>query len=83
MLDRLLHHIGKFNQDGDVVSLEKVIRRKKENGSSVGDMRRVLLKQGCFQCRCHLCHHRPVTKSVKKTKGRHKHNREYLNEVDY
>lgn len=81
-MDRLLHHIGKYNQEGDAVSFEGIIRRKKKDGSSVGDMRRFLLKQGCFIGQCRLCHHLPVTKSAKKAKGRHKHSRGYLNEID-
>lgn len=82
MMNQLLVHIGKYNQEGDAVSFEGIIRRKKKDGSSVGDMRRLLLKQGCSRGKCHLCHDRPVTKALKKIKGSQKHTRGYLDETD-
>lgn len=81
-MDRLLHHIGKYNEEKDAVSFEGIIRRKKKDGSSVGDMRRLLLKQGCFRGQCNLCHERPVAKALKKVKGAQKHTRDYLGETD-
>lgn len=82
MMDRLLFHIGKYNQEGDAVSFEGIIRRKKRDGSSVGDMRRLLMHKGCSIPQCRLCHDLPVSKSLKKCKGKHKHKRDYLNETD-
>lgn len=77
-MNRLLEHIGKYNDIGDAVSFGKIIRRKKENGASVGDMRRLIKHQGCFSQRCCFCSSVKGNKSLKKSKGWQKEDRNFL-----
>ena len=65
-----------FNQRFPI-TIPDFIKRKKKDGASVGDIRRLVHQQGCFKSRCPLCHDHPVTKSSKKIKGKKNKDRKY------